>query len=51
MTDVTAGIYLGSPPKDPDAALRKIFADRANQQDGLGTILAYCQHESGKLLD
>ncbi|KAG0325081.1 hypothetical protein BG000_001933 [Podila horticola] len=47
MTDVTAGIYLGSPPVDPDAALRKIFADRANQQDGLGTILAYCQHEAG----
>lgn len=51
MTDATAGIYLGSPPEDPDAILRKIFADRANQQDGLGTILGYCQHKAGKLLD
>ncbi|KAF9904655.1 hypothetical protein EC991_002529 [Linnemannia zychae] len=47
MTDVTAGIYLGSPPEDPDAALRKIFVNRENQQDGLGSILGFCQHEAG----
>ncbi|KAF9118630.1 hypothetical protein BGW39_001006, partial [Mortierella sp. 14UC] len=50
MTDVTAGIYLGSPPKDPDAALREIFANRDNQQDGLGSILGFCQHEAGFMI-
>lgn len=48
MSDnVTAGIYLGAPPKDPSAEIRKIFTERENQQDGLGTILSYCQKEAG----
>lgn len=48
MSDnVTAGIYLGAPPKDPNADIRKIFTERENQQDGLGTILSFCQKEAG----
>ncbi|KAF9144907.1 hypothetical protein BG015_012062 [Linnemannia schmuckeri] len=48
MSDhVTAGIYLGPPPKDPNAEIRKIFTERENQQDGLGTILSFCQKEAG----
>ncbi|KAG9071506.1 hypothetical protein KI688_005718 [Linnemannia hyalina] len=45
--NVTAGIYLGTPPADPNAEIRKIFTERENQQDGLGTILSYCQKEAG----
>ncbi|KAF9970181.1 hypothetical protein BGZ73_007197 [Actinomortierella ambigua] len=47
MTDVTAGVYVGLPPQDPQAALRKVFTDRENQQDGLSTILGYCQRKAG----
>ncbi|KAF9097003.1 hypothetical protein BGX23_010046 [Mortierella sp. AD031] len=47
MSDVTAGSYLGSQADDPNAELRKIFSEWGNQQDGLGTILNYCQTESG----
>ncbi|KAG0378737.1 hypothetical protein BGX24_002969 [Mortierella sp. AD032] len=50
MTNVTAGIYLGSPPEDPAAALRKTFANRENQQDGLGSILGFCQREAGFMI-
>ncbi|KAG0067168.1 hypothetical protein BGZ89_006399 [Linnemannia elongata] len=45
--DITAGIYLGTPPEDPNADIRKIFTERENQQDGLGTILSFCQREAG----
>ncbi|KAI1291358.1 hypothetical protein EDD11_008976 [Mortierella claussenii] len=47
MPDVTAGSYLGPQAEDPNAELRKIFSERGNHQDGLGTILNYCQIESG----
>jgi hypothetical protein len=45
--DITAGIYLGTSPEDPNAEIRKIFTERENQQDGLGTILSFCQKEAG----
>ncbi|KAF9097182.1 hypothetical protein BGX29_008180 [Mortierella sp. GBA35] len=47
ISSVTAGSYLGSQADDPNAELRKIFSEWGNQQDGLGTILSYCQTESG----
>ncbi|GJJ71434.1 hypothetical protein EMPS_03784 [Entomortierella parvispora] len=47
MADVTAGYHVGLKADDTDAQLRRAFADRANQQDGLATILKYCQDKSG----
>ncbi|KAG0204073.1 hypothetical protein BGX28_003884 [Mortierella sp. GBA30] len=47
MANVTAGSYLGSQAEDPTADIRKIFSERGNHQDALGTILGYCQQESG----
>ncbi|KAG0236496.1 hypothetical protein BGW42_003402 [Actinomortierella wolfii] len=43
----TVGTYSGPSPRDPDADIRKIFTERENQQDGLGTILKYCQEKVG----
>ncbi|KAG0242785.1 hypothetical protein BGW41_003461 [Actinomortierella wolfii] len=43
----TVGTYSGPRPKDPNADIRKIFTERENQQDGLGTILKYCQVKAG----
>ncbi|KAF9310086.1 hypothetical protein BG003_008951 [Podila horticola] len=45
--NVSAGAYQGPPPEDPTAALRRCFAERNNQMDGLGCILKYCQLDSG----
>ncbi|KAF9306076.1 hypothetical protein BG003_001114 [Podila horticola] len=42
----TVGIYAGLPA-DPNAEARKMFTERANQQDGLAMILKYCQTKSG----
>jgi len=47
MSDITAGYHVGLKADDSDAQLRKVFTDRANQQDGLATILKYCQDKSG----
>ncbi|KAG0210349.1 hypothetical protein BGX28_009401 [Mortierella sp. GBA30] len=47
MANVTVGVYLGSPVDDRNAELRKVFSERENHPDGLGTILSYCQQESG----
>ncbi|KAF9084200.1 hypothetical protein BGX29_002664 [Mortierella sp. GBA35] len=47
MPDITAGSYLGSQAQDPNADIRKIFSERGNHQDGVGTILSFCQKESG----
>ncbi|KAF9097181.1 hypothetical protein BGX29_008179 [Mortierella sp. GBA35] len=47
MSSVTAGSYLGPKAVDPNAELRKIFSEWGNHQDGLGTILSYCQTASG----
>ncbi|GJJ79148.1 hypothetical protein EMPS_11507 [Entomortierella parvispora] len=47
MGDVSAGFHVGSFAYDPNAELRKVFEERANQQDGLGSILKYCQDKSG----
>ncbi|KAF9097022.1 hypothetical protein BGX23_009940 [Mortierella sp. AD031] len=47
MPDYTAGSYVGPPTKDSDAIIRKIFSEQENQQDGLGTILSFCQKASG----
>ncbi|KAG0236494.1 hypothetical protein BGW42_003400 [Actinomortierella wolfii] len=43
----TVGIYSGPSPADRNAELRKLFTVRENQQDGLGSILRYCQTKSG----
>ncbi|KAG0016333.1 hypothetical protein BGZ82_001124 [Podila clonocystis] len=45
-SDATVGIYSGLPA-DPNAEARKMFTDRANQQDGLAAILTYCQNKVG----
>ncbi|KAF9367042.1 hypothetical protein CPB97_006469, partial [Podila verticillata] len=42
----TVGIYNGLPA-DPNAEARKMFTERANQQDGLAAILTYCQNKVG----
>ncbi|KAG0242802.1 hypothetical protein BGW41_003478 [Actinomortierella wolfii] len=47
MSNVSAGFHVGNLADDPDAALRQVFEVRENQQDGLGTILKYCQDKSG----
>ncbi|KAG0252610.1 hypothetical protein DFQ27_007952 [Actinomortierella ambigua] len=44
--NITAGKYLGAPPRDPSADIRNLFAVRENQQDGLGTLLKFSQIES-----
>lgn len=38
---------MGLKAYDSDAQLRRAFTERANQQDGLATILKYCQDQSG----
>ncbi|KAG0256084.1 hypothetical protein DFQ27_005915 [Actinomortierella ambigua] len=43
----TVGKYTGPPPGNPNADIRMIFTERANQQDGLATILKYCQDKVG----
>jgi len=47
MGDVSAGFHVGRLASDPNAELRKVFEEHANQQDGLGSILKYCQDKSG----
>ncbi|GJJ73888.1 hypothetical protein EMPS_06246 [Entomortierella parvispora] len=47
MGDVSAGFHVGPFAYDPHAELRKVFEERDNQQDGLGSILKYCQDKCG----
>ncbi|KAG0242803.1 hypothetical protein BGW41_003479 [Actinomortierella wolfii] len=47
MGDVSAGFHVGRFAEDPYAALRQVFEVRENQQDGLGSILKYCQDKCG----
>ncbi|KAF9368520.1 hypothetical protein CPB97_004523 [Podila verticillata] len=42
----TVGIYSGLPA-DQDTETRKMFTERANQQDGLAAILTCCQNKVG----
>ncbi|GJJ73887.1 hypothetical protein EMPS_06245 [Entomortierella parvispora] len=46
MGDVSAAFHVGEYASDPNSELRKIFSVRENQQDGLATILKYCQDKS-----